>query len=165
MLPGRPGARPGLGKPATQLRPGDLPYHRVSPPSGNGHGADLVEDPLAQRALHGDQASSWKGDLPGGLTILFCADVLRPDLEMTGLPCPGPPLARAAGRSPGPRRDSPLSAVRQLADARLRLEAVQAARPVDSFTVGGQSFTKAGKAGDPNGGSYTRAYDAAGAPP
>ena len=54
------------------------------------------------------------------------------------------------------------AAVRRLADARLRLEAVRAAGPGDSFTAGGQSFTKAGKAGDPNGGSYARAYDAAG---
>ncbi len=54
------------------------------------------------------------------------------------------------------------AAVRRLVDARLRLEAVRAARPGDSFAVGEQSFTKAGKAGDPNGGSYARAYNAAG---
>ena len=46
-----------------------------------GRGADWVEDPLAWLALHGDHASSRKGDLQGGLTILLCADVLRPDLE------------------------------------------------------------------------------------
>jgi integrase len=49
-------------------------------PAGE-RGADWVEDPLAWLALHGDHASSRKGDLQGGLTILLCADVLRPDLE------------------------------------------------------------------------------------
>ena len=49
-------------------------------PAGE-RGADWVEDPLAWLALHGDHAGSRKGDLQGGLTILFCADVLRPDLE------------------------------------------------------------------------------------
>ena len=49
-------------------------------PAGE-RGANWVEDPLAWLALHGDHAGSRKGDLQGGLTILFCADVLRPDLE------------------------------------------------------------------------------------
>jgi len=43
--------------------------------------ADWVEGPLAWLAERGDRASSRRGVLQGGLAILLCADVLRPDLE------------------------------------------------------------------------------------
>jgi integrase len=54
------------------------------------------------------------------------------------------------------------AATRQLASARLRLEVVRSARPGDTVTVDGQSFTKAGKAGGFAGDTSARAYDAAG---
>jgi integrase len=54
------------------------------------------------------------------------------------------------------------AAARQLADARLRLDAVRSAKPGSTFTVCGQALTKAGKTGALGSDGSATAYDAAG---
>ena len=51
---------------------------------------------------------------------------------------------------------------RELADARVRLDAVRAAKPGSTFTACGQAFTKAGKSGAPGSDGSVTAYDATG---
>jgi integrase len=61
--------------------PGETWQQRWRACPAGGRGADWVELPLAWLAEGGGRARTRRGVLQGGLGILLCADVLRPDLD------------------------------------------------------------------------------------